>query len=243
MHMDVADAINVMLYASDRPRPQSKQAIRTPPPANHSEPGEAGPSEHQSNGDHDPLDAVITDLAPSDIPSTEGYAEPPKDITEYNAPAGPSLSELAGETPKAPTETISAIEEKSSEPAEPGCAVWDIFRAEDADKIRSFLKSRFDRDFAFSDPIHSQLFYLDAGLRKELWETKNVASFRIYQYPVSQPSTHTGEIELINQGQAVFIPAGCAHQVCNLADCIKIALDFVSPRESSLRSSEHLLIM
>ena len=29
----------------------------------------------------------------------------------------------------------------------------------------------------------------------------------------------------------MFIPAGCAHQVCNLADCIKIALDFVSPRE------------
>jgi lysine-specific demethylase 3 len=29
----------------------------------------------------------------------------------------------------------------------------------------------------------------------------------------------------------VFIPAGCAHQVCNLADCIKIALDFVSTRQ------------
>ncbi|KAJ7789241.1 hypothetical protein B0H14DRAFT_2397649, partial [Mycena olivaceomarginata] len=28
-------------------------------------------------------------------------------------------------------------------------------------------------------------------------------------------------------GEAVFIPAGCAHQVCNLSDCIKIAIDFV----------------
>jgi len=31
------------------------------------------------------------------------------------------------------------------------------------------------------------------------------------------------------QGEAVFIPAGCAHQVCNLSDCIKVAADFVSP--------------
>ncbi|KAK4684539.1 hypothetical protein P7C73_g5636, partial [Tremellales sp. Uapishka_1] len=97
---------------------------------------------------------------------------------------------------------------------QPGCAVWDLFRAEDADTIRKFLKSKFDGGpLKFTDPIHSQLFYLDAALRKELWERHSVASWRVYQYP----------------GQGVFIPAGCAHQVCNLADCIKIALDFVSP--------------
>ncbi|WWC69738.1 uncharacterized protein I206_103681 [Kwoniella pini CBS 10737] len=96
---------------------------------------------------------------------------------------------------------------------EPGCAVWDLFRAEDADLIREFLKEKFGNTHVFTDPIHSQLFYLDSELRKELYERKGVKGWRIYQYP----------------GQAVFIPAGCAHQVCNLADCIKIALDFVSP--------------
>jgi hypothetical protein len=30
-------------------------------------------------------------------------------------------------------------------------------------------------------------------------------------------------------GEAVFIPAGCPHQVRNLKSCIKVALDFVSP--------------
>ncbi|RDX95880.1 Lysine-specific demethylase JMJ25 [Mucuna pruriens] len=30
-------------------------------------------------------------------------------------------------------------------------------------------------------------------------------------------------------GDAVFIPAGCPHQVRNLKSCIKVALDFVSP--------------
>ena len=32
------------------------------------------------------------------------------------------------------------------------------------------------------------------------------------------------------RGDGVFIPAGAAHQVQNLADCVKIALDFVSPQ-------------
>ncbi|KAI0301852.1 hypothetical protein B0F90DRAFT_1809951 [Multifurca ochricompacta] len=39
-------------------------------------------------------------------------------------------------------------------------------------------------------------------------------SHRVYQRP----------------GDAVFIPAGCAHQVANLADSIKVAVDFVSPK-------------
>jgi lysine-specific demethylase 3 len=30
-------------------------------------------------------------------------------------------------------------------------------------------------------------------------------------------------------GEAVFIPAGCPHQVRNLKSCTKVAVDFVSP--------------
>jgi hypothetical protein len=41
------------------------------------------------------------------------------------------------------------------------------------------------------------------------------------------------DLMLTMQGQAVFIPAGCAHQVCNLSDCIQIVTDFVSPRMPS----------
>ncbi|KAG9017653.1 hypothetical protein FRB90_000349 [Tulasnella sp. 427] len=93
----------------------------------------------------------------------------------------------------------------------PGCAVWDIYRAEDSWKIRRFLNSKFDK--IKTDPIHSQQYYLDSEMRKELFEKEGVKSWRIYQKP----------------GEAVFIPAGCAHQVCNLADCIKVAVDFVSP--------------
>ncbi|KAJ7590734.1 Clavaminate synthase-like protein [Mycena floridula] len=94
----------------------------------------------------------------------------------------------------------------------PGSAAWDLFRAEDSDKIRTYLKQKFRGQYQH-DPIHSQQFYLDETMRRELWQQHGVISYRVYQTP----------------GQAVFIPAGCAHQVCNLADIVKVAIDFVSP--------------
>lgn len=66
----------------------------------------------------------------------------------------------------------------------PGCAVWDIFKAEDADCIRTFLTDKFRSQHSFTDPIHSQLFYLNSQLRKELFDSTGVVSWRIYQYPV-----------------------------------------------------------
>lgn len=111
-----------------------------------------------------------------------------------------------------------------------GCAAWDLFSAEDSAKLRGYLKKKFPGALTM-DPIHGQQVYLDETMRKELAEEWGVYSFRVYQRP----------------GEAVFIPAGCAHQVgilmlepfavvelfflqvCNLADCIKVAVDFVSP--------------
>ena len=78
----------------------------------------------------------------------------------------------------------------------PGCAAWDLFKAEDSSKLRKFLRKKFKGQFQH-DPIHSQQFYLDASLRQELYQDYGVKSHRIYQKP----------------GEAVFIPAGCAHQV------------------------------
>ena len=83
----------------------------------------------------------------------------------------------------------------STPDGKPGGALWDIYDASDAGKIRDFLKSKFKGTFQ-NDPIHSQMFYLDHDLRKELYEEYGVKSYRIYQRP----------------GDVVFIPAGCAHQ-------------------------------
>ncbi|GAA5972817.1 hypothetical protein JCM11641_003956 [Rhodosporidiobolus odoratus] len=103
----------------------------------------------------------------------------------------------------------------------PGVAVWDLYRAEDSEKIREFLYEKLARNEGIEveeamvkhdDPIHTQQIFLDVVLRRELFEEKGVKSYRIHQRP----------------GEVVFIPAGCAHQVCNFADCIKVASDFVS---------------
>ncbi|KAI9448348.1 hypothetical protein H4582DRAFT_1900075 [Lactarius indigo] len=93
----------------------------------------------------------------------------------------------------------------------PGVAAWDLFRTEDADRLRRFLKRRFGVN-GQHDPILSQQYYLDAALRKELFDDYGIKSHRVYQRP----------------GDALFIPAGCAHQVANLADSIKVSVDFVS---------------
>lgn len=116
-------------------------------------------------------------------------------------------------------------------------AVWDVFRAEDSDKIRQFILQREQEDpelyhnphlsnkrektklgksapkSATDDPIHRQIFYLTDPELILLRKRFGVLPFRIWQKP----------------GDAVFIPAGCAHQVCNLSSCVKAAIDFVSP--------------
>ncbi|PWN30022.1 hypothetical protein BDZ90DRAFT_224999 [Jaminaea rosea] len=95
-----------------------------------------------------------------------------------------------------------------------GVAAWDIFPAKDANALRQYLiQHRGLSLLDAGDPIHSQLHYLDGTDRQRLWAEHGVRSWRIYQ----------------KKGDAVFIPAGCAHQVCNLADCMKVAVDFVSP--------------
>ncbi|CAG9759983.1 unnamed protein product [Ceutorhynchus assimilis] len=96
-------------------------------------------------------------------------------------------------------------------------ALWHIYEARDADKIRDLLNKvtielggRLEPD---NDPIHDQSAYLDGSLRYRLYKDYGVQGYAILQC----------------EGDAVFIPAGAPHQVRNLNNCIKVAEDFVSP--------------
>ncbi|XP_069507689.1 lysine-specific demethylase 3B [Ambystoma mexicanum] len=96
-------------------------------------------------------------------------------------------------------------------------ALWHIYAAKDAEKIRELLRKVGEEQGQENppdhDPIHDQSWYLDQCLRKRLHEEYGVQGWAIVQF----------------LGDAVFIPAGAPHQVHNLYSCIKVAEDFVSP--------------
>jgi len=97
-------------------------------------------------------------------------------------------------------------------------AIWDIYRWEDTDAILALLHAvARERDVEITNnPIHDQLFYLDETLRCRLRDQYGVRGWRFVQ----------------RHGDAIFIPAGCPHQVRNLSSCVKVALDFVSPENA-----------
>lgn len=88
-------------------------------------------------------------------------------------------------------------------------AVWHIWRREDLDQLRAFMRanqaafpdvttaSGHVELAAWEDPVHSQRFMLTDALLQKLHEDTGVQPWQFEQ----------------NLGDAVIIPAGCAHQV------------------------------
>lgn len=109
--------------------------------------------------------------------------------------------------------TRKRVREKNAKPG----ALWHIYNARDADKIRDLLNKvaleRGEKLEPHHDPIHDQSWYLDHELRQRLFREYAVEGYAVAQC----------------LGEAVFIPAGAPHQVRNLHSCIKVAEDFVSP--------------
>ena len=95
--------------------------------------------------------------------------------------------------------------------------MWDIIARKDVPRLRKFLMAHRDRfthhgkptsEHTISDPIHDQMFFLTEVECEELAKECDVYTWRLEQ--------HVDE--------AVFVPAGCPHQVRNLRSCIKVGL-------------------
>ncbi|GAB2215319.1 hypothetical protein Droror1_Dr00019702 [Drosera rotundifolia] len=125
----------------------------------------------------------------------------------------------SGISPDAPNGDI-VLDEEDLAAREAG-ALWDIFRRQDVPLLQEYLKKHFGEFrhiYCFPvqqvvHPIHDQTFYLTKAHKRNLKEEYGI-----------EPWTFVQKV-----GEAVFIPAGCPHQVRNLKSCIKVALDFVSP--------------
>ncbi|XP_047041028.1 lysine-specific demethylase 3B isoform X1 [Helicoverpa zea] len=140
-------------------------------------------------------------------------------MVHASAPA--DAAERAREAARAAEEAGVDVLSRRRALVKPPAALWHIYAAKDADKIRDFLVraelERGARPRPQHNPVHDQTWYLDAALRQRLYREYGVEGYAILQCP----------------GDAVFIPAGAPHQVRNLLDCIKVAEDFVSPENVS----------
>ncbi|KAL1817409.1 hypothetical protein ACET3Z_019983 [Daucus carota] len=116
-------------------------------------------------------------------------------------------------------------------------ALWDIYRREDAFKLKEYLRRHF-KEFRHTyclplkqvvDPIYDGVFYLNAEHQRRLKEEYGIEPWRVVQ----------------NLGDAIFIPAGCPFQVRNLKSCIQVSTGFVSPESihECLRFTEEIRVL
>ncbi len=75
-------------------------------------------------------------------------------------------------------------------------AVWHIFDPTDLDPLRKYLSKKRTKEDDHTDPVHAQQTYVTEEMLHEL------ADINMRPYKIEQ-----------RLGDAVFIPAGCTHQV------------------------------
>ncbi|XP_003373666.1 putative JmjC domain-containing histone demethylation protein 2B [Trichinella spiralis] len=100
-------------------------------------------------------------------------------------------------------------------------ALWTVFKPSDSNNLRKYINSHFaNLPIVYYDPIHDGTCYLDATARADLVR-RGIQPIMFLQM----------------RNEAVFIPAGAAHQCC-----VTATLEFFSPEgiNRSLKISNEL---
>ncbi|KAG5405230.1 hypothetical protein IGI04_011349 [Brassica rapa subsp. trilocularis] len=194
--------------------------------------GNKEPSNNSSKRSSSQEGKCITAMESDHDPKEAAGLIPQKNVTMTNESiADENHNDVCLKTERlSPEETNGNANESSK--AVRGGAVWDIFRREDVPKLIEYLK-RHKHEFrhfynepvkSVIHPIHDQSMFLSESQKKQLKEEFDIEPWTFEQH----------------LGEAVFIPAGCPHQVRNIQSCIKVAVGFVAPEsvEECLRLTQ-----
>ena len=194
MHVDMADAINLMVHEMDGPHDNSL-------------------------GNDDEKKGTEKEEEPSKNFVREEGDEVHNHFEEEKGIGG---GDVSNNGVKKGTEMDKANEEMVL-----GGARWDMWKQKDRVRLTEWLQDNLDillpqdalrktgnfANYKCGDPIHDQLIYLSQEHIGKLKEDTGIDTYTIIQ----------------NRYDAIYIPAGCPHQVRNLTSCFKVAFDFVSP--------------
>ncbi|CAF2125778.1 unnamed protein product [Brassica napus] len=194
--------------------------------------GNKEPSNNSSKRSSSQEGKCITAMESDHDPKEAAGLIPQKNVTMTNESiADENHNDVCLKTERLSSEETNGNANESSK-AVRGGAVWDIFRREDVPKLIEYLK-RHKHEFrhfynepvkSVIHPIHDQSMFLSESQKKQLKEEFDIEPWTFEQH----------------LGEAVFIPAGCPHQVRNIQSCIKVALGFVAPEsvEECLRLTQ-----
>ncbi|XP_018649140.1 jumonji domain containing protein-related including hairless [Schistosoma mansoni] len=175
LHVDIADAVNVMLYVGQPTDSLNEMLTNAESIVN---------TLTSAHIDDNYLERVLNWLNKIKSHQTDVHTNENNNNNTNNT-----------------TTTFSSTTHETDSEDIPG-ALWHIFLPEDSNGLREFLSRVSENETGTpvesgSDPIHDQLFYMDQSLLDRLYDCTGIQPCTIVQF----------------HGDAVFIPAGAAHQV------------------------------